>query len=376
MSEAEKSHIVLVAASMRMGGAERMTLNLAVEFARRGHRVDLVLIDRTGPLLERIPAGVGVIGLGGTRARGVVRQLRRYLRRQRPAAVLSIAFQTNILTMLASLGLRPRPRIILSVRNAYSAAMAANPFITRRLFGLATRLLYPRADRIVGISQGCSDDLRRHAGLDPDHVATIYNPVLDDEFERLAAEPLNPSRADDPAIPTVVTVGRLAVQKDQATLLRAFAKVVRQRPARLVLVGEGERRPALEALAGELGIADQVTFAGLQPNPYPLMREADLFVLSSAWEGFGNVLVEAMAVGTPVVSTDCPHGPREILEDGKWGGLVPPGDSDALAEAMLEALRSGGIDARERARHFTVARAADQYLSLMLDEPVREAGPG
>ena len=217
-----------------------MTLNLAAEFARRGHRVDLVLIDRTGPLLERIPAGVEVIGLGGSRARQVVGSLRSYLRRERPAALLSVAFQTNILTMLAALGLRRRPRIILSVRNSYSATLAAGSRGTRFLFSLATRLLYPLADGVVGISQGCSDDIRRNAGLSPGQVVTIYNPVLDEDFDRRAAEPALPADRRHDARALIVTVGRLAPQKDHATLLRAFARVVRQRPARLLLIGEGE----------------------------------------------------------------------------------------------------------------------------------------
>ncbi len=367
MAQAQKSRLALVAASMRMGGAERMTLNLAAEFARRGHDVDLVLIDRTGPLLERVPPGVRVVGLGGARARQVIGALRSYLKRERPDALLSVAFQTNILTMLASLGLRPGPRIVLSVRNSYSATLAAGSRMTRALFGRATRLLYPRADRVVGISHGCSDDVRRNAGLAADQVVTIYNPVLDEDFDRRAAAPADPADLEGEGA-LIVTVGRLAPQKDHATLLRAFARLAGKHPARLLLIGEGPMRAELEALARALGIAGRVAFAGLRDNPYPAMREADLFVLSSAWEGFGNVLVEAMAVGTPVVATDCPDGPAEILEGGKWGRLVPPGDADALAAAMLDVLQNGGVDARERARAFTVERAADLYLDQLLTE--------
>lgn len=367
MPQAQSRRLALVAASMRMGGAERMTLNLAAEFARRGHRVDLVLIDRTGPLLERVPPNVRVVGLGGARARQVIGALRTYLKRERPDALLSVAFQTNILTMLASLGLRPRPRIVLSVRNSYSATLAAGSRMTRTLFGWATRLLYPRADRVVGISHGCSDDVRRNAGLSADQVVTIYNPVLDEEFDRRAEAPAEPADLGDGDGALIVTVGRLAPQKDHATLLRAFARLAARHEARLLLIGEGPLRAELEALARALGLAGRVAFAGLRDNPYPAMREADLFVLSSAWEGFGNVLVEAMAVGTPVVATDCPDGPAEILEGGKWGRLVPPGDADALAAAMLDVLRNGGVDARERARDFTVARAADLYLDQLLD---------
>lgn len=351
---------------MRMGGAERMTVNLAGELARRGHQVDLVLVERTGPLLPEVPAGVNIVDLGARRARGAVLQLRRYLRRVRPAALLSVAFQSNILAMTAALALRQRPRIVLSVRNAYSATLAANPPRTRLLLKVATRLLYPRADWVVGIAKGTAEDLRRNAGLAPERVRAIYNPVLRPDFDRLAAEPADPSILGDRSTPTIISAGRLTKQKDQATLIRAFAELSRQRPARLLLLGEGELRARLQALAVELGVGDRVSLPGALPNPFPYMREADLFVLSSAWEGFGNVLVEAMAAGTPVISTDCPHGPREILDDGKWGDLVPVGDPVRLAEAMERALATGGIDARPRAREFTVERAADLYLDLML----------
>lgn len=365
----------LLVASMRMGGAERMTVNLAGELARRGHVVDLVLVERTGPLLAEIPAAVNVVDLGAKRARGAVRQLRDYLRRERPAALLSVAFQSNILAMTAALGLRERPRIVLSVRNAYSATLAANPPLTRILLKVATRLLYPRADWVVGIAKGTAEDLRRNAGLSAERVRSIYNPVLRPDFQRLAAEPPDPRILGDRSSPMIISAGRLTRQKDQATLIRAFAELSRRRPAQLLLLGEGELRPRLEALARELGVGDRVSLPGAVANPFPYMREADLFVLSSAWEGFGNVLVEAMATGTPVVTTDCPHGPREILEDGKWGILVPVGEPARLAEAMEQVLLTGGIDPRARAREFTVERAADLYLELMLgpEVPARPA---
>ena len=363
-ADSRRLRLALVIASMAMGGAERMTVNLATEFARRGHRVDLVLISKRGPLLERLPADIRIVDLGAGRARRAIAGLRRYLSDERPDAVLSVAFQTNILTMIASLGLRPKPRIILSVRNTYGATMAAMRQPKRMLFEAATRLLYPLADGIIGVSKGVCQDLHREAGVPERLLFPVYNPVLDEQFERLAAEPVEGGFATDQNVDAVVTVGRLAEQKDHATLIRAFAKVAAKRPARLTLLGDGELRGRLQVLTDQLGLTDRVRFAGIRANPYPYMREADLFVLSSSWEGFGNVLVEAMATGTSVVATDCPHGPREILEDGKWGTLVPVGDVDALAMAMLKVLDEGGVDARERAKQFTVEAAADQYLAL------------
>ena len=364
MRESVGRPIALVVASMHVGGVERMTITLAREFLRRGVAVDLVLFSRKGPLLDQVPAGVRIFGLGEVRARQAVRPLRQYLKRERPAAVLSAAWEPNLATLVASLGLRSPPRIVLSVRNTFSLALAGNSF-GRRIMRLATKILYHRADHVAAVSIGAAEDLRQHVGLRPDRVGAIYNPALPDDFERLASEPADLFDAPQPGVARIVTVGRLAPAKDQANLIRAFATVLEHRPAELFLFGEGEMRPALEALTVELGVADRVKFAGMVSNPFPYMRAADLFVFSSAWEGFGNVLVEAMAAGVPIVSTDCPHGPFEILEGGKWGRLVPPGDSAALASAMLESLDKGGVDARERAREFTVGRVADQYLELL-----------
>ena len=364
--DVQRGRLAIIVASMRAGGAERVAFNLAEEFARRGLAVDLVLVEATGPFLDRVPAGVRVVDLGAKRARGAVRSLRGYLRREQPAAVLSIAFQTNILTMTAALGLRTKPRILLSVHSAYRAMLDVQRPFTRVALRLATRLLYPRADRLVAVSGGASEELREGLGLRAGAVETIYNPVLRDDYAEAMngdAAKLPPLAADEKLI---VTVGRLTQAKDQSTLIRAFALTAGRRPVKLALVGEGEMRGRLEALARDLGVADRVQFTGHVDNPYPYLRAADLFVLSSVREGFGNVLVEAMAAGTPVVSADCPHGPREILEDGRWGRLVPPRDPEALAAAIEETLDGGGIDARERAEAFTVAHAADLYLSLMM----------
>jgi len=350
---------------MRAGGAERVALNLVEEYDRRGIAVDLVLIDASGPFLERVPPGVRIVDLCARRARGAVGRLRRYFRLERPEAVLSVAFQTNVLTMVAAMGLRARPRIVLSVHSTFSAMLQVQRPLTRVALGLATRLLYPRADRLVAVSAGASEDLRLGLGLPKGAVDTIYNPVLRDDFERSVCQAVDrlPRLAEGEKL--VASVGRLTQAKDQANLIRAFAALAKRRPAKLMLVGEGEMRGRLEAIARDLGLADRVLFIGHVDNPYPYMRAADLFVLSSVREGFGNVLVEALAAGTPVVSTDCPHGPREILEGGRWGRLVPPGDPEALARAMDETLAAGALDARARADAFTVRRSADQYLTLL-----------
>jgi glycosyltransferase involved in cell wall biosynthesis len=168
------------------------------------------------------------------------------------------------------------------------------------------------------------------------------------------------------APPVILAVGRLTLQKDFPTLIRAFARLRARRSARLVILGEGELRDELEALVAELGLTADVALPGFVDNPFSWMRGSALFVLSSAWEGFGNVLVEAMACGTPVVSTDCPSGPAEILENGKWGRLAAVGDAEALARAIAEALDDPNPpDVRARAAFFSVERSVDAYLAIL-----------
>lgn len=367
-------HVAIVVTSLEAGGAQRVALNLANAFQEAGVRTDLVLVSEVAERAYQPPPGIRVVALRRTRARQAVRALRDYIRRERPDAILAVAFQNNLLAALASRWLRPRPRLILSVHSTLSRAFAGHSPLRRHSLRLATRWLYRGADHVVAVSAGAARDLAQGIGVDPARIGIVYNPVVSPEVEEGMREvPAHPWAADR-SIPLIITVGRLTAAKDCPTLLRAFAEVRRRREARLVVVGEGELRTELEDLARALGVSDSVAFAGFQANPWSWMRAADLFVLSSSWEGFGNVLVEAMATGTPVVSTDCPHGPREILEDGRWGALVPPGNPPALAAAILEALETGGIDARERARVFTVERAAEQYLELLLGRGDRVSG--
>ena len=358
-----RQSIALVLSSLEIGGVQRMSIALATEFARRGFRVDVVVLGPATTMLDQVPLTVRLIRLGARRTSLAIGRLRRYLARERPSSVLSAAWEPNLVTLLASLGLRFRPKVVLSVRNTFSLALQGG--IRRRLIRLATRSLYPLADHVAVVSKGAAADLRRHTDLDAAQVSVIYNPALPPDFEALASAPAELFPPATPGRARIVTIGRLAPAKDQANLIRAFAQLSARRNAELFIFGEGEMRSALEQLVVEEGLQGRVTLAGAVKNPFPYMRHADLFVFSSAWEGFGNVLIEALASGVRIVSTDCPHGPSEILEGGKWGRLVPPGDSDALAEAMHEALSGPTVNGLARARQFTVERIADEYLKLL-----------
>lgn len=369
----DRDRIAIVVASMGGGGAERAALNLAEEFASRGLTIDLVLIAAEGELLQKVPPGVRQVDLGAGRARRAVGRLRKYLKRERPAALISVAFHVNILAALSCIGLgRDRPQLMLTVHGTLSHAVATQPAIKRLWFIAATALLYRLADQVVAVSRGAAQDLGLKAGLDPDRITTIYNPVIRADFDALTAKASAHPWTIDKDRPLIVSVGRLTAAKDYATLVRAFAKVTQATDARLLILGEGERRGEVESIVSSLGLDESVALPGFVDNPFADMRAADAFVLSSRWEGLPTVLVEAMATGTPVIATDCPHGPREILEDGKWGQLVPVGDADALSHAILEVLRTGGVDARKRARDFTVEAAADQYLAALDRKPHRD----
>jgi glycosyltransferase involved in cell wall biosynthesis len=237
---------------------------------------------------------------------------------------------------------------------------------------IAYRMLASRIDHAVAVSSGVADELVRYGGIPPDRVSTIYNAVIGSDFADRANAPMQPPIAqswfEQRDRPIFVTAGRLVEMKDHRTLLSAFARYLATRPARLIILGNGPLQPMLEELVRTLGIVEHVCFAGFVNNPLPYMRHADAFVLSSRSEGFGNVIVEALGCGTPVVSTNCPHGPSDILEDGRYGLLVPPRDDEALARGMADLLdqRDRWPEAllRTRASMFSYATCADAYGRL------------
>jgi glycosyltransferase involved in cell wall biosynthesis len=239
------------------------------------------------------------------------------------------------------------------------------------------RWLYPKADAIVAVSRGVGDSLAVVTGIPRERIHVIHNPLVSAELTADAEHSPGHPWFDKPRLPVVLGVGRLVPQKDFDTLIRAFALVRQQARGRLLILGEGPERPRLMALISALGLESEVELLGFTGNPYAYMRRARLVVLSSTFEGFGNVLVEAMACGTPVVSTDCPSGPAEILEQGRYGPLVPVGDPVALAAAMVNVLH-GPIDRRallDRSQAFSIERIAGQYLDLV--EGLRQPGrPG
>lgn len=351
------------------GGAERVMLTLAAGLSERGAEVDLVLIRREGAYAAEIPDGLRVVELGTGRMVQSVVALARYLRRRRPDALLTALVHVNVGALLAALAGPRGTRVVVTEHNQISRNHATLRSRTLKAAYALVRHLYPRAAAVVAVSSGVAEDLSRFSGMARDRIRVIHNPIVTPGLASRAAEPLDDPWFAPGAPPVFVGVGRLSAQKDFSTLITAFARLRAGRQARLLVLGEGEERAGLERLAASLGVADDVRLPGFVANPYAYMTHAAGFVLSSRFEGLPTVLVEAMACGTPVAATDCPSGPREILEDGRLGPLVPVEDADALAAAMAGLLDSPvpPEDLEARAADFSVGRAVDRYLDVLLE---------
>lgn len=352
--------------SMAGGGAERGALKLAEGLAERGFDVDLVLAAADGPRMREVPCQVRVVDLRARRVATSLPALARYLRRERPSAIASVLDHANVVLLWACRLARYQGRAIVIEQNTLSVAAKNGRSFRARVMPRVVARFYPWADYVVGVSTGVIDDLAGYVDLGPEKTRVIFNPIVTSDLVEKAA-----ARADHPwftnGTPVFVAAGRLQPQKDFPTLFRAFRRVVDERPARLLVLGEGPERARLEALVEELGIGERVQLPGATANPYAYMARAAAFVLSSRWEGLPTVLVEALSCRVPVISTDCPSGPREILADGRYGALVPVGDVDALARAMSSALDGRLPKAPpESWRPYELDAVVDQYVPLMV----------
>jgi glycosyltransferase involved in cell wall biosynthesis len=358
------------------GGAEQVMLLLANGMAERGHAVDLVLVRRQGAFANAVSSNVRVVELDTKRTINSVLALARYMRQERPAALLTALVHVNIAALLAGLLAPGATRVVVTEHNHISRNIPPSPSATLRLAYRLVPFLYPRAAQIIAVSDKVADDLAGFAGLSRNRIDVAQNLVVTPDLIARSVQPVDHPWFAPGEPPVILGVGRLSDQKDFATLLRAFALVRSRRKARLVILGEGSYRGGLERLVGELGIGADVQFPGFADNPFAYMAKASLFVLSSKFEGLPGVLIEAMACGTPVVATDCPSGPRAILEHGTLGGLVPVGEPAPLGAAIEHALDHPVPEVRLRAKasNFTVDRAVDRYLAL-LRHGLRQAQP-
>ena len=341
-----------------------MFVALANGFASRDCLVDLVLCQATGPYLDQVGAGVRVVDLGATGVARAIPGFIRYLRRERPQALLSGLRHANVAALIARRLAGVPTRVVVSERNTFSAAEGTR---LHTVMGALMRLTYPGADAITAVSKGVAIDLCRVLGVPGERIRVLYNPVVTAGLLAEAEEPLREPWVDASDSPIILGAGRLSPQKDFGTLLRAFARVRAVRPARLAILGEGPSRRELEEQARQLGYERDVLLPGFQSNPFSWMKNAEVFVLSSRWEGLPGALIQAMACGASVVSTNCPSGPDEILENGKWGALVAVGDDEAMARAILDTLDAQHPpDVLLRAMDFDAEVAIDRHLEVLL----------
>lgn len=364
-------HVAFLTSSLGGGGAQYVATTLANEFSKRGVRTDMVCGIAEGANEDRVHDAVRVVDLGQKRLSRALRPLVRYLASERPDVLISFMMDSNLLAVAARSISRSRAKSILSERTVATAAMRE---VGRPLRNVATRVamrvLYPLADEIVAVSQGVADDLVTNIGIRRPVPKVIHNPTVSPEF--FASSRGGPPHPwlERPNLPVVLAVGRLAPAKDYPTLLRAFKTATERVRARMIILGDGPLRADLEREAAHLDLAGVVEFAGHVADPGRWMRYATVYVLSSRREGLPNTLIQAVALGTPAISTDCPAGPSDILEGGKWGTLVPVGDAAALGEAIAAAVRSPSTPeaASERAvRRFGVDAISEAYLRLCID---------
>ena len=360
--------IAIVLHDLRGGGAERASLRLARGMAAAGRNVDLVLVRGEGAYLNDVPPNVRLHVLGCERVSRAIGALASYFRQARPRAVLSALTHMNIATAAAACLSRVPMRLVLSERNQISCKVREAQGFWQRALYRSVPLAYRAADAVVAVSDGVARDLAGFGRLPKRQLRVIHNPVFDPAILSMAqADPSHPWFEQAGGPPIILAAGRLHRQKGFDVLLKAFAVARSEIDCRLVILGEGAERDALARAGNELGLGYDIDLPGFVANPFALMARAGAFVLPSRWEGFPNALVEAMACGAPVVASDCPSGPQEILAGGRYGRLVAPEDSEALGRALIEtlSLRPNTQASVARAQSFSIATAAAQYLDAL-----------
>ncbi|HYE34977.1 glycosyltransferase [Methylocaldum sp.] len=365
-----KNHadLALFLATSGHSGVDRVMRNLVPEFARYGLRIDLLKVGGHGPYWEELPDNARTVDLGVSHVSTALPALVRYLRRNRPKVLLSDKDKVNRTALMARALARVDTRVAVRIGTTVSKNLERRGWWARHSQLASIRLLYRYADSILTPSEGAAGDLAKIAGLPMAAVTVVPSPVLTDRFAAMAEETVDHPWFAPGEPPVILGVGELCARKDFATLLKAFAELRRGgRPCRLIIGGEGRQRSKLLQLARDLGISEDIDLPGFLANPYAYMRRAKVFGLTSICEGMPVVLIEAMACGTPVVSTDCPSGPREVLRDGRYGSLIPVGDSSALAGKIAEMLDNptSSEALSEATVPYTITNSAWRYLDAL-----------
>jgi glycosyltransferase involved in cell wall biosynthesis len=365
--------VALVVSDFEGGGVERTFANLAIGLARLGVAIDLIVGRPDHPFLARLDGTIRVLPVVGERE--VL--LRDYLRDQSPDVLITGKLADDFAALSARRGLAGGTRIVAAVGTVLSARFAAHRFNPFRTYLEVRRIRaeYGRLDGIAAVSDAVAEDLRRVFLVEQVPLRVLPNPVIPEDLADLALGACPHPWLAPGQPPVILAIGGLRKVKDYPTLLRAFARVLTRGDSRLLILGDGKERARLQALAARLHIADRVDLPGFVPNPFPYLARAAVLALTSRREGLGNVLVEAMALGTPAVATDCFGGVRDLLQDGRLGSLTPVGDHAALAASIEEGLArvaSGALDRQQlrlAAEPYGVIAAARTYLEFFRSLP-------
>ena len=352
--------IALFISTMGSGGAERVALSLAKGFVQKGHSVDLILVNADGPLLEEVYKGVKIIDLKKNRTFSSIYCLAKYLRKNKYDTLISFMNHANTCALISAKLAFFNGKIVVTEHSSITSSLINQQGFKNRIILLLMRYIYRYADHVIAVSEELAMELKSYLKLP--NISFIFNPIdIKDEENHTD---LIPFEWTDSTQPLIIGVGRLTTAKSFDLLIRSFKDVNNTVPSRLIILGEGDQRDKLEKLIEELKLKNKVLLPGLVSNPHVYMKNAKVFVLSSSWEGFGLVIAEALALGITVVSTDCHSGPSEILEQGKWGYLVPVNDQQKLNEAIILALTNplNPDKLKERARLFSIENITGEYL--------------
>lgn len=360
MDAKDKKRVAIFVPSLRGGGAERVMVTLANGFAERGLAVDLVLAKAEGPYLDDVDAGVRIIDLRASRVLFSLPRLVGYLRRAKPAAMLSALSHANIIAIMARRIAKVPMRLVISERGVPSFTGAVSS--KNKIVNKAMKSLYSRADRIIAVSHDVKRVLIEDFNLDSGIINVINNPIDLSLIAKMSKEKPN-HRFLSKEFKKIIAVGRLEEIKGYDILINSIGIIGKDSGYRLLILGEGSLKADLKHLAKSLDVQDVVDFIGFQKNPFGWMSASDVYVLSSRSDAMPNAMLQALACGVRVVSTDCPGGPAEILDDGRWGHLVPINDAAALAKAIQEARNNPNPPkVKVRALDFDVEIITRSYL--------------
>lgn len=371
--DTQHRHLAIFVAFSGSGGVEKVIYNLLMGLSSHDVQVDLLVVVGKRGWLPEIPwPNVRVIKLKTKHSQLALFELVQYLRAEKPAVMMVAKDRAVRTAILAHKIAGVKTKLVGQLHMNVGGFLKSRPFWQRWLRTAPMRWLFPSLDMIIGVSQGVVEDTIEITGIAREKTLALPNPIIIPKIHTKADELTGlPWLDEETGIPVLLGAGRLSPEKDFSTLLQAFRLVLDERPCRLAIIGDGPLKEALEQQIEQLGLKDAVILAGYSNNPYSYMKKASLLVFSSIAEGSGNVLIEAMALGTPVVSTDCPYGPAETLAHGKYGALVPVGDALALARAILNTLDNPlpASILQEAVAEFTVARSTELYLQALGFEP-------